>query len=490
MTYCNTMSNARTFKPFEHSSLLSSGSRGAIRRDISSEVVTAGGESSGYGSVQDLDGAEEKLSAIAMSTYGNGVGVAEGESPRAFPTRPRNSDEFGDHMETNDNLSLFRGKLTKTGRQRKKLASRTKGGEFQAKRVKRRVYFCCVSSEIDLEGLQESLKTLYPDDAWEGKMYEDVLHMFMPGRNDATQASVTDVLMSEAGAIAKPSPLVEEHHVQLSGAFMKSVSEYGPGFAPNDAEYKAEVAVRQPYQSASMLFATGAKEVYIFEFGALVFWGFHTVEIDKFLESSRAFSKQGILQKEEFSEGQDDMAFVTSPETTEISIANDVITLPDDSPAKDRLAVSFAIAQSAVLSIFEARVEERVKEYKYIPEALAIHGKVRLSPKRLGAMTGEVYRIRHDVNLHSEILDTPDFFWKEENIVGLYRFTSSYLEMNARSEVLNKRLDMLRELLVVLQQQQENESSVKLEWIVIWLIVVNVVVEACSIAATIIVAEA
>lgn len=26
-------------------------------------------------------------------------------------------------------------------------------------------------------------------------------------------------------------------------------------------------------------------------------------------------------------------------------------------------------------------------------------------------ITGEVFVIRHDVNLHTEILDTPDFFW-------------------------------------------------------------------------------
>lgn len=36
-------------------------------------------------------------------------------------------------------------------------------------------------------------------------------------------------------------------------------------------------------------------------------------------------------------------------------------------------------------------------------------------------MIGEVFVIRHDVNLHSEILDTPDFFWKEEKCrFGIY----------------------------------------------------------------------
>ncbi len=53
--------------------------------------------------------------------------------------------------------------------------------------------------------------------------------------------------------------------------------------------------------------------------------------------------------------------------------------------------------------------------------------------------------------------------------------------MSGRTEVLNKRLDMLRELLDVLQQQMENAHAVKLEWIVIWLIVIEVVLQACTI---------
>lgn len=150
---------------------------------------------------------------------------------------------------------------------------------------------------------------------------------------------------------------------------------------------------------------------------------------------------------------KDDMAFVTSPEPDVdtngnlLSIANDMITLADDviifptfflmmtskdiflkyvilidqAPPKQRLSVSFAIAQSSVLAIFEARIEKKVEEYKYIPEALAAYGKVHLSERQLGTMIGEVYVIRHDVNLHSEILDTPDFFWKQEHYEKDYK---------------------------------------------------------------------
>ena len=59
--------------------------------------------------------------------------------------------------------------------------------------------------------------------------------------------------------------------------------------------------------------------------------------------------------------------------------------------------------------------------------------------------------------------------------------TCKYLELYARTDVLNKLVDMLRELLEVLQQRQDNSSAVKLEWIVIWLIVVSATVEGMAV---------
>lgn len=60
---------------------------------------------------------------------------------------------------------------------------------------------------------------------------------------------------------------------------------------------------------------------------------------------------------------------------------------------------------------------------------------------------------------------------------------SSYLEMSGRTEILNKRLDMLRELLDVLQQQMENVHAVKLEWIVIYLIMAEVLLQGLAIVS-------
>jgi uncharacterized Rmd1/YagE family protein len=138
----------------------------------------------------------------------------------------------------------------------------------------------------------------------------------------------------------------------------------------------------------------GAQEVFIFDFGSVVFWNFSRGEETNLLKTIRMFVTKGLVGANEFKSGQDDMAFVTSPEIDVIQIANDVITLPEDTQVKQRLSVSFAISQSSVLAIFEARIERKVNEYKYIPETLASSGKVNLSERQLGIMIGEVFVIR------------------------------------------------------------------------------------------------
>jgi uncharacterized Rmd1/YagE family protein len=51
-----------------------------------------------------------------------------------------------------------------------------------------------------------------------------------------------------------------------------------------------------------------------------------------------------------------------------------------------------------------------------------------------------------------------------------------YLELPARVELLNSRFTVLQEMLDMLRDHQNNYHNTRLEWIVIWLIVVEVIV--------------
>lgn len=163
--------------------------------------------------------------------------------------------------------------------------------------------------------------------------------------------------------------------------------------------------------------------------------------------------------------------------TVPITITNDLLKIPVPCHMKELLAVSYAISQSTVLAIFEERIDRKVDEYKFIPETLSQKGKISMPLDRVGQMIGDIFVIRHGLNLHSDVLDTPDFFWDEDKYKPNYIKMMSYLEMDNRIMVLNKRLDMLKELLDMLQHQIHNAHATKLEWIVIWLIIIEVVIE-------------
>lgn len=285
--------------------------------------------------------------------------------------------------------------------------------------VKRRLYFCCISSEIDLSELDFNLSSKYTT-----RTYGDALC--------------------------------------ISNFNSSEVNE------PKDPHFF------EP---------TSQSVVFIFEFGTVVFWGFCEFDEMNLLAEIRKYVKSGEVEGKEFESGEDDMAFIAAVDDAEaapyssVAIANDLLRVPDPCHMKELLAVSYAISQSTVLAIFEERIDQKVDEYKFIPETLSVKGKISMPLDRIGMMIGDIFVIRHGLNLHSDILDTPDFFWDEDKYKPNYRKMMSYLEMDGRIAVLNKRLDMLKELLDMLQHQIHNAHATKLEWIVIWLIIIEVVIE-------------
>ena len=362
----------------------------------------------GYGSVKPpntVRGYTASSSILPPQPVFRANQSAKGPAP-AGPDPPRmlrsnfSIDEFADNTAEQANLQ---NKFMRTGRQRKKLAARSKGGEFQQKRRKRRVYFCCVTSEIDVEKLHDVFDKR-PNKQWESRMYEDVLHLFhkvdtvvdthdayFEGSPDFTE----DPVYATRHAVANQNPPLQHkgsHAAFSSSSFSSSSSSSTaaaatvpslvgspPPASPaasssssstkddgletprdvpaaladaaNDAQdmgspRRGDGAPTLPPadpQSAAKLWMTGGKEVFIFDFGAIVFWGFHRGEEEELLNEIRFFvvthGGGGLLSHQEFEEGQDDMAFVTSPESAVITIANDVITLPDDASAKSRLSV-------------------------------------------------------------------------------------------------------------------------------------------------------
>jgi hypothetical protein len=83
--------------------------------------------------------------------------------------------------------------------------------------------------------------------------------------------------------------------------------------------------------------------VWVFDFGAVVLWGVPRAEEAPLLKAIRQFVPRGMVGREEFDAGEDDLAFVANDIESTISIVNDVIQLPTNAQPKQRLSVSYAI---------------------------------------------------------------------------------------------------------------------------------------------------
>ena len=61
--------------------------------------------------------------------------------------------------------------------------------------------------------------------------------------------------------------------------------------------------------------------------------------------------------------------------------------------------------------------------------------KISMSRADVLRKTGELFALRHLINLSSDLLDTPDFYWEHEEQEELYQKMCSYFSINRRTRV-------------------------------------------------------
>lgn len=208
------------------------------------------------------------------------------------------------------------------------------------------------------------------------------------------------------------------------------------------------------------------KDLFYFSYGVVVCWGFSEEEEKDLLNALRKVEKEP-LAKVEF----DAFAFSYGDR---MKIVEDEITLPRKD-VMTKLAISYAIGQSVKLTVFEEVIHKTIESCKQIPKALAAKGKIPLSRKETSQKMGELFLERNYINLHTEILDTPEFFWEHSELEPYYRRFIHYLDVSKRVELLNRRLNLLHELFEILGNELNHQHTSRLEMTIIILIVIEVI---------------
>uniref|UniRef100_A0A7N8WM97 Required for meiotic nuclear division 1 homolog n=1 Tax=Mastacembelus armatus TaxID=205130 RepID=A0A7N8WM97_9TELE len=143
----------------------------------------------------------------------------------------------------------------------------------------------------------------------------------------------------------------------------------------------------------------------------------------------------------------------------------------------EKFAFSNALCLSVKLAIWEVALDNFVESIQSIPETLKSGRRVKLSAAEVMQKIGELFTLRHCINLRSDLLLTPDFYWDRENLEKLYDKTCQFLSINRRVNVVNEKLEHCTQLTDLMRSHLSEKHSLRLEWMIVILITIEVMFE-------------
>ena len=277
------------------------------------------------------------------------------------------------------------------------------------------------------------------------------------------------------------------------------IDPYGTGLYPQ------VVHVALPFNAPSLNHEqenVGSGDLFIFPSGTIVAWDIPDPVLSSLVSTALRPAATFPLSKPE----EEDLEYVEDPTRESSNIRGDRITLgtkpqPTNSRVEQqatsivdhendtqnrnldtvlaKIAFSSGLARSTKLAVLESLLRDYFSSTKSIPEVLSRGGRMPFTRSFISQKTGQLLSIRAQLNLYSELTDSlPDLFWDSRHELGLegyYDQVSRALDTGIRIKVLNEKMDYAQEIASVLRQQLSEKHGVRLEWIIIALIAVEVV---------------
>ena len=217
-------------------------------------------------------------------------------------------------------------------------------------------------------------------------------------------------------------------------------------------------------------------DIIIFPFGCIIIWDADNSQEQLILQEIKAFEIEPTTEvvsdfiyfnyHEKASENNENGNSFIEEERNRIILGSKSEYL--------KLSISHALAQSVKLNFLENSVNKILESTTPIQKELAKTGSISLSQRELSKKIGHLFSERFSINLHSDILDTPEFFWKRPSYEPLYLMTAEFQDISVRQGILNHRLDIIQELYSILSNELNNKHFSRLEMTIIVLIAIEV----------------
>lgn len=212
--------------------------------------------------------------------------------------------------------------------------------------------------------------------------------------------------------------------------------------------------------------------IFIFKNGTVVSWGLKRYQIHNYLALIKPFADKPIpmFLHDEFSYQSGEIVSIKPHEFFDV----DCLIIDEDSDDL-KLSFSYGFSQSVKLQYFETTIDSLIEKYSPMMKALSVKGKMPISRKEIRKVIGEILGAKSEMNLISNFLYHPKYFWQHPTLEENYILLERYLHIPRRVNAINHRLDTLNEIFDMFNRYLENKHAHILEVIIIILITIEIV---------------
>ncbi|KAJ5221440.1 uncharacterized protein N7469_010327 [Penicillium citrinum] len=311
---------------------------------------------------------------------------------------------------------------------------------------------------------------------------QDSEHGASEGHQELLNRISEDDARLQERASEQDGPSSEENTPNLRPRRRRHSSDDGQALFRARSASPSKSSSPMPERPARTLY--NVAEMFVFSYGVVVFWNF-TERQEKDLLADLAFATSSAtgtpiplttmpLHEEDFE--TEEFHFEYSTEISRPRVYNDMITLRSGDHMI-KLAISHGISQSTKLCFFEEVMARQMADAKDVPRRLAMTGQLGMKREEVFRILGRLFKSRVEVNLSSNMLDVPNFFWESEpTLYPLYIAVREYLEIKPRIQVLNERCRVFLDLAEILSDSIADNRTSYQTWVVIVLIVISILV--------------
>lgn len=215
------------------------------------------------------------------------------------------------------------------------------------------------------------------------------------------------------------------------------------------------------------------KILYVFKNGTVVSWGIKRYEVSKELNEIRSYTDKPVpfLVHDEFSFTYGEKTIIEPHPYFDV----DCITLEQDNDDEIKLSFSYGFSQSVKLQYFETVLESLIEKYTPLIHNLSQQGEMDITRKQIRQVIGEILGAKSEMNLISNFLYHPKYFWQHPTLEEYYATLERYMHIERRVNAINHRLDTLNEIFDMFNGYLENRHAHSLEIIIIVLIAIEIV---------------